>query len=43
VDLANLVNTSDVLNVNRRYGASWLNVFQTIGGRMIKLSAQFDF
>jgi hypothetical protein len=43
VDLANLVNTSNVLNVNRRYGASWLNVFQTIGGRMIKLSAQFDF
>jgi hypothetical protein len=43
IDLANLVNTSNVLNVNRRYGASWLNVFQTIGGRMIKLSAQLDF
>ncbi len=43
VDIANLFNTADVLNVNRRYGATWLNVLQTIGGRMVKLSTQFDF
>ena len=43
VDIANLFNTADVLNVNRRYGATWLNVLQTIGGRMVKLSTQLDF
>ncbi len=43
IDVANLMNSANVLAVNRRYGPQWLNVLQTIGGRMIKLSTQIDF
>lgn len=43
IDIANLLNTANVLNVNRRYGPTWLNVLQTLGGRMVKLSVQMDF
>src|SRR6185295_20290717 len=42
IDIANLLNTANVLNVNRRYGPTWLNVLQTLGGRMVKLSVQMD-
>ena len=43
IDLANLFNTGNVLAVTERYGPAWLNVLQTIGGRMIKFSTQIDF
>ena len=43
IDLANLFNTGNVLAVTERYGPAWLNVLQTIGGRMIKFSTQVDF
>jgi hypothetical protein len=42
-DLYNLLNVSDVLNMNRRYGTQWLNVVQIMGGRLLKFSAQLDF
>ena len=43
VDIANLFNTGNVLSVTERYGPAWLNVLQTLGGRMIKFSTQIDF
>jgi hypothetical protein len=43
IDLANLFNTGSVLAVTERYGPAWLNVLQTIGGRMVKFSTQIDF
>jgi hypothetical protein len=43
VDVANLFNTGNVLAVTERYGPAWLNVLQTIGGRMVKISTQVDF
>ena len=43
VDIANLLNTGNVLAVTERYGSAWLNVLQTIGGRMVKFSTQIDF
>jgi len=43
MDLANLFNTGAVLAVTERYGPAWLNVLQTIGGRMVKFSFQVDF
>jgi hypothetical protein len=43
VDVANLLNSGNVLAVTERYGPAWLNVLQTIGGRMVKFSTQVDF
>ena len=43
LDLYNLFNSSSVLNVNTRYGPAWLNAVQIMGGRLAKVSFQFDF
>ncbi len=43
VDLYNLGNSSNVLNMTTRYGPAWLNAVQIMGGRLVKVSAQFDF
>jgi hypothetical protein len=43
VDLANLFNASNVLNLQRQYGPTYLNVLQIMGGRLVKLGLQVDF
>jgi hypothetical protein len=42
-DIYNVFNAGDVLRSTDRYGASWLNAVQIMGGRLIKLGAHFDF
>ena len=43
VDVYSLFNASDVINLNTRYGATWLNPTSIIGGRFFKFRAQLDF
>lgn len=43
LDLHNIFNASDVLSLNTRYGDVWQNPITILGGRLLKLSAQFDF
>ena len=42
-DIYNLFNTATILNANTTYGAAWLSPVQVMGGRLVKVSAQFDF
>ena len=42
-DIYNLFNAATILNANTTYGAAWLAPAQVMGGRLIKVSAQFDF
>ena len=42
-DVANLFNVSDVLSLQRQYGPAYLNAVQIMGGRLMKVGAQFDF
>ena len=42
-DVANLFNVSDVLSLQRQYGATYLNAVQIMGGRLMKVGFQFDF
>jgi hypothetical protein len=43
VDVYNLLNASNVLNEVTAYGLRWQDVVQVMGGRLFRLSAQFDF
>ena len=43
LDLYNLFNAGDILSMNTRYGDVWQNPITILGGRLLKLSAQFDF
>jgi hypothetical protein len=43
IDVANLFNASNVLNLQRQFGASYLNALQIMGGRLVKLGLQVDF
>jgi len=43
LDLHNLFNAADILSMNTRYGAVWQNPITILGGRLLKVSAQFDF
>jgi hypothetical protein len=46
VDFYNLLNASNVLNMNTTYsppGGVWKDVTQILGGRLVRLGAQFDF
>ena len=43
VDVANLFNASNVLNLQRQFGPTYLNVLQIMGGRLVKLGLQLDF
>jgi hypothetical protein len=43
IDIYNLFNASNVLNMNLAYGQGWQDVTQILGGRLVKLGAQFDF
>ena len=42
-DVYNLLNASNVLNMNTTYGPTWTNVTQILSGRLLRLGAQFDF
>jgi hypothetical protein len=43
IDVYNVFNASNILNMNSRYGDSWQNVIQIMGGRMLKFSGRLDF
>ena len=42
-DIYNLFNASNVISMNTTYGSVWQDVRQILGGRLVKLGAQFDF
>ena len=42
-DVYNVLNASNVLNMNTQYGATWTNVTQILSGRLLRVGAQFDF
>ena len=42
-DLYNVLNASNVLNMNTQYGTTWTNVTQILSGRLLRVGAQFDF
>jgi hypothetical protein len=43
LDLYNVTNSGNILNMTTRIGPAWLNAIQIMGGRLMKVSAQFDF
>ncbi len=43
LDIYNVMNASNVLNMNTTYGPTWQNVTQILSGRLLRVSAQFDF
>jgi hypothetical protein len=43
LDVNNLLNASNVLNMNAAYGATWRNVTQILSGRLFRIGAQIDF
>jgi len=46
LDVYNLLNASTVLNENTRYSLTnnqWMNALQIMGGRLFKVSFQFEF
>jgi flavoprotein len=43
MDIYNLFNASNVISMNTTYGTEWRDVRQILGGRLIRLGAQFDF
>ncbi|MDA1096829.1 MAG: hypothetical protein O3B84_06190, partial [Chloroflexi bacterium] len=42
-DIYNIFNQSNVLRLNDRYGGTWLNASNVMGGRLIRVSARLDF
>ena len=42
-DIYNLFNANNVISMNTTYGSGWRDVRQILGGRLIRLGAQFDF
>jgi hypothetical protein len=42
-DVYNVLNASNVLNMNTQYGATWTNVTQILSGRLLRVGAQFDW
>jgi len=42
-DVYNVLNASNVLNMNTAYGPTWTNVLQILSGRLLRVGAQFDF
>jgi len=42
-DIYNVLNENTVLNESTRYGPTWRNAVQIMGGRVIKLGAQLNF
>jgi len=43
VDIFNILNRSDVIAINTRYGPSWQQPTNILQGRWIKFGAQLDF
>jgi hypothetical protein len=43
LDVHNIFNAGNVLNLQRQFGPTYLNVLQIMGGRLIKVGAQIDF
>jgi len=46
LDVYNLLNANTILNENNRYALTsnpWQNALQIVGGRLFKVSAQFEF
>jgi hypothetical protein len=43
VDVYNLLNARTVLSSSPVYGPAWLRPSTILGGRMLKLGAQFDY
>jgi hypothetical protein len=39
----NLMNASNVINMNTTYGTSWKDAIQILSGRLLRVGAQFDF
>jgi hypothetical protein len=42
-DVYNIFNASNVLRITDRWGSSWLNAVQIMGGRLMKVGVQVDF
>jgi carboxypeptidase family protein len=42
-DIYNMLNGSAILSENAGYGSQWLVPYETLGGRLFKFSAQFEF
>lgn len=42
-DIYNMLNGSAILSQNAGYGSQWLVPYETLGGRLFKFSAQFEF
>jgi hypothetical protein len=42
-DIYNVLNGSAILSENTGYGLQWLTPYETMGGRLFKFSAQFEF
>jgi hypothetical protein len=43
LDVYNLLNASNVINMNTTYGPSWKDAIQILTGRLLRIGAQFDF
>ena len=43
LDVYNLMNASNVINMNTTYGPSWKDAIQILSGRLLRVGAQFDF
>jgi carboxypeptidase family protein len=43
LDVYNLLNASNVINMNTTYGSSWKDAIQILSGRLLRVGAQFDF
>jgi hypothetical protein len=43
LDVYNLLNASNVINMNVTYGSAWKDATQILTGRLLRLGAQFDF
>jgi len=43
LDVYNLMNASNVINMNTTYGTSWKDAIQILSGRLLRVGAQFDF
>jgi len=43
LDIANLFNVAGVLNLNKRYGPTYLDAVQIMGGRLMKVGVTLDF
>jgi putative oxidoreductase len=43
LDVYNVLNASNVLNMNTTYGAAWKTPTQILSGRLLRVGAQFDF